>query len=71
MTEETLDEYVGLGLLKASLHGLCRAPGREEVPNPEAYEAVVFRDFFEAGLRFPAKILLVKFCNVSGYKSIS
>jgi hypothetical protein len=34
---------------------LCHAPGREEVPCPEPYEAVVFHDFFEAGLRFPCE----------------
>ena len=55
VTDETLDEYVERGLLKALLRSLCRAPGREEVPSPEAYEAVVFRDFFEAGLRFPCE----------------
>jgi hypothetical protein len=33
-------------------HGLCRAPGQDEVPRPEPYEAVIFCDFFEAGPRF-------------------
>ena len=46
LTEAVLDEYVEKGLLKASLRSLCRAPGREEVPQPEPYEAVVFHDFF-------------------------
>ena len=50
LTEAVLDEYVEKGLLKASLRSLCRAPGREEVPQPEPYEAVVFHDFFEVGL---------------------
>lgn len=50
MIEEELDEYVGHRLIKALLHGLCHAPGREEVLHPEPYEAIVFRDFFKAGL---------------------
>ena len=37
------------------LRGLCRPLGREEVPRPEPYEAIVFRDFFEARLRFPCE----------------
>ena len=53
LTEAVLDEYVEKGLLKASLCSLWRAPSREEVPQPEPYEAVVFHDFFEARLRFP------------------
>jgi hypothetical protein len=53
MTEVVLDEYVERGLLKVSLHSLCHAPNREEVPQSEPYEAVVFCDFFEARLRFP------------------
>lgn len=53
--EADLDKYVEEGLLRSNLRGLCRAPGSEEVPCPEPYEAVVFRDFFEAGLRFPCE----------------
>lgn len=53
VTDDDLGEYVECGLIKASLHGLCRAPGQKEVPNPKPYEAVVFWDFSEAGLRFP------------------
>jgi hypothetical protein len=55
VTEADLDKYVEQGLLKSTLRGLCRAPGREEVPRPEPYEAVVFCDFFEARLRFPCE----------------
>ena len=51
--EAVLDEYVEKGPLKTSLCSLCHAAGHEEVPQPEPYEAVVFHDFFEAGLRFP------------------
>jgi hypothetical protein len=55
VTEAKLDKYVDQGLLKPTLRRLCGAPGREEVPHPEPYEAVVFHDFFEAGLRFPCE----------------
>jgi hypothetical protein len=41
VTEAELDKYVDPGLLKPTLHGLCCAPGREEIPYPEPYEAVV------------------------------
>ena len=53
--EVDLDKYVEQGLLKASLCGLCRTPGREEVPRPVPYEAVIFHDFFEVGLWFPCE----------------
>jgi len=53
VTETELDKYVTQGLMKPALHRLCWAPGREEVPHPEPYEAIVFHDFFEAGPRFP------------------
>jgi hypothetical protein len=55
VTKAELDKYVKRGILKSSLCGLCRAPGQEEVPYPKPYEAVVFCDFFEAGLRFPCE----------------
>ena len=59
-TEANLDKYVEQGLLKASLRGLCHAPGQEEVPRPEPYETVVFHDFFEPGLRFPCEVFVGK-----------
>jgi hypothetical protein len=71
VTEAELDKYVKRGILKSSHHGLCRAPGREEVPRPEPYEAVVFRDFFKARLRFPVKILWAKFCSASTCRFIT
>ena len=55
ITEADLDKYVEQGLLKSMLRGLCCAPGQEEVPHPEPYEAVVFCYLFEAGLRFPCE----------------
>lgn len=45
VSEVKLDKYVEERLLKLTLHGLCRAPGQEEVPHLEPYEAVVFYDF--------------------------
>ena len=65
------DEYVEHGLLKATLRCLCRAPGREEVPSREVYKAVVFHDFFEVGYDSPVRILLMRYCNISSYRSIS
>ena len=53
MIEAELDKYVDQGLLKPTLYGLCCASDREEVPCPKPYEAIVFHDFFAAGLRFP------------------
>ena len=53
VTEEELDGYVGRGLINALLRDLCCAPSQEVVSQPEPYEAIVFRDFFKAGLRFP------------------
>jgi hypothetical protein len=32
---------------------LFRPPGHEIMPRPKPYEAIVLRDFFVAGLRFP------------------
>ena len=60
VTEAELDKYVEQGILKSSLCGLCRAPGGEGVPHLEPYEAVVFRDFFEARLRFPCEDFMGK-----------
>jgi hypothetical protein len=71
ITEAELDKYVERGILKSSLHGLCRAPGREEVPHPEPYEAVVFAISSKLGYGFPAEISWAKFCNASTCKSIT
>lgn len=51
VTDDDLDEYVRYGLLHGSMRSYCRAPDLEEIPAPEPYEAVVFRDFFVAGQR--------------------
>lgn len=55
VTEEVLDQFVVEGLFSSGVRQGCRAPGREEVPNPEPYEAVVFRDFCTTGLAFPCE----------------
>ena len=71
ITEADLDKYVEQGLLKASLRGLCRAPGQEEVPRPEPYEAVVFYEFLNLDCDFPVRTWLAKFCSASIYRSIT
>ncbi|TVU01624.1 hypothetical protein EJB05_52927, partial [Eragrostis curvula] len=43
--------YVERGYFEA---GKARPPGDEVVPQPRPNEAVVFRDYYEAGLRLPA-----------------
>jgi hypothetical protein len=53
--EADLNKYVEQRLLKSTLRGLCHASGHEEVPRSEPYEAIIFHDFFEAGLRFPCE----------------
>ena len=53
--EEELDSYVGRRLIKSLMRNLCHALGREELPLPKPYEAIIFHDFFEAGLRFPCE----------------
>lgn len=55
VTEEILDEYVKDGLMSPAVRLACRAPRREEVSAPKAYEAVIFYDFLTAGLRFPCE----------------
>lgn len=55
VTESALDSYVVEGLLSSAARDACRAPGREETPRPEPYEAVIFKDFLTAGLRFPCE----------------
>jgi hypothetical protein len=41
------------------LKGHDRPPGSESVSNPRPDEAVVFEDFFAAGLRMPPHLVLV------------
>lgn len=55
VTEETLDRFVEDGLLSLDVRLGCRAPRQEEISAPEAYEAVIFRDFLTVGLRFPCE----------------
>jgi hypothetical protein len=55
VAETVLDEYVADGLLHRTMRDWCCAPGHEEVPQPEPYEAIVFWDFFKSGLWFPCE----------------
>lgn len=55
MTEGSLDAMVEDGLMSNDTWLLCRSPDGEKVPKPEPYEAIVFRDFFVAGFRFPCE----------------
>ena len=55
MNHKLIQEYVNKGYLEPySLgHPLFCPPSNEIVPQPKPYEAIVFRDFFVAGLHFP------------------
>jgi hypothetical protein len=48
-------EYARRALLYEEFAENYRPPGEEEVPEPRAYEAVIFRDFFVARLQFPCE----------------
>lgn len=48
-----IQDYVNKGCLKPESPTSFRPSGDEVVPRPKPYEAVVFRDFFVAGLDFP------------------
>jgi hypothetical protein len=39
--------------------GYCHPPGVESMPEPQANEAIVFEDFFVAGLEMPPHPVLV------------
>ncbi|TVU32388.1 hypothetical protein EJB05_24118, partial [Eragrostis curvula] len=61
--EAELAMYVERGYFEA---GRARCPGDEEIPQPKANEAVVFRDYFEAGLRLPALFILQRLLLSTG-----
>lgn len=48
-----IQDYINRSYLTASDPPEFRPPGDEEYPQPRPYEAVVFRDYFVAGLKFP------------------
>jgi len=48
-----IQEYVNKVYITPDSNTQFRPPGDEVVPRPRSYEAVVFRDFFVAGLQFP------------------
>lgn len=55
-----LKEYARRGMLHEEFTENYRAHGEQEIPEPRPHEAVVFRDFFVAGLRFPGKRFVVE-----------
>lgn len=55
VTEETLDQYVKDRVISPLIRTACRASGSEAVPERQPYEAIVFRDYFVAGLNFPCE----------------
>ncbi|TVU21138.1 hypothetical protein EJB05_30758, partial [Eragrostis curvula] len=61
--EAELAMYVERGYFEA---GRARYPGDEEIPQPKPNEAVVFRDYFEAGLRLPALFILQRVLKAYG-----
>ncbi|TVU50689.1 hypothetical protein EJB05_02069, partial [Eragrostis curvula] len=61
--EAELAVYVERGYFEA---GRARCPGDEEIPQPKANKAVVFRDYFEAGLRLPALFILQRVLTAYG-----
>lgn len=62
--KDLLDDYAKQGLLLPRFRENYHAPGNDVVRRPCHYEAIFFRDFFEARLRFLCKISWGKFCNV-------
>ncbi|TVU41995.1 hypothetical protein EJB05_08375, partial [Eragrostis curvula] len=63
VNEAELAMYVERGYFEA---GRARCPGDEEIPQPKPNEAVVFRDYFEAGLRLPALFILQRVLTAYG-----
>jgi hypothetical protein len=59
VTTELIKEYEEAGFFPS---GDGRPPSDEETPSPEAYEIVVFRDFFVCGLKFPCDTFLPVIC---------
>ena len=56
VTLEELDEFTKLGLFSWDL---ARLPEAKTVLDPHNDEAVMYRDFFMAGLRFPLHPLVI------------
>lgn len=55
MNHKQIQDFVNKGYLEPDSLGRpqFRPPGNEIVPQPKPYEAIVFLDFFVAGLHFP------------------
>lgn len=54
ITESELNKYVEQGLL-SPCSIVCAMLQAKKSATPESYEAVIFHDFFKAGLRFPCE----------------
>ena len=55
VSKNTIEFYISKGFFK---EGDCRPPEGEITPAPKEGEVVVFRDFFTAGLRLPADLVI-------------
>lgn len=53
VTQREIENYVACGHLTSADPPPFCPPGEEEYPKPRPYEAVVFRDYFVVGLKFP------------------
>jgi hypothetical protein len=53
VSEADMSMMTKLGYFREADKGLIRFGGEETIPKPENDEAVVFKSFFKAGLRFP------------------
>jgi hypothetical protein len=53
VSEADMTMMTKLGYFREAEKGLIRFGGEETIPKPENDEVVVFKSFFEAGLRFP------------------
>lgn len=53
VTHMDIQDYVNKGYLWPDTGTSFHLPGNETMPRPKPYEAMVFHDFFIAGLDFP------------------
>ena len=61
MTEDMIEELRKLGMFGETK---VKPPQGETVPRPQAADAMVFKDFFLCGLRFPAARFLLQVLEV-------
>lgn len=55
VTHMLIQDFMNMVCLTLDNRRQFRLPGDEVVPQPRPYKAVVFRNFFVAGLQFPLK----------------